>query len=87
MEENPFREGVEVVFVPDRRTIGWLQHSFERWGLIPGSVHFVSAVRGDTVEVDGNPDATMHWSVFKAAASVGDEERAALRADFERRKT
>lgn len=86
MDGNPFREGVEVVFVPDGRTIGWLQHSLERWGLIPGSVHSVSAVRGDKIEVDGNPDATMHWSVFKAAASVSDEERSALQADFERRK-
>lgn len=86
MDENPFMKGDLVIFVPDQHTTGWHQHSFERWGLIPGSSHTVSAVRGNKVEVDGNSDATMHWSQFKSTDAVSQDERSALEAEFKRRK-
>lgn len=86
MGENPYSEGTAVVFMPDKRTTGWHQHSFERWGLIPGQEYKVSAVRGDKVEVNGNPEATMHWSQFKPAATVSEEEREHAAAEFRRKQ-
>lgn len=84
-EQNPFHQGDEVIFCPDRRTIGWYQHSFERWGIHPGYMGTVTKVLADQVEVDEKRESTMHWSQFRRAAEVPVDEREAMIADYKRK--
>lgn len=84
--KNPFHVGDKVVFAPNERTLGWHQHSLERWGLLPGQEGTVSQVSGDHVEIDDNAESGMHWSQFKPADAVTTEEREQMRRTFESRK-
>jgi len=82
---NPFRVGDQVVFTPDQRTVGWYQHSFERWGIYPGYVGRVTQVVNDKIELDGNPESTMYWSQFQLASEVSTAEREAMVSEYKRR--
>lgn len=81
---NRFAVGDRVVFVPDKRTIGWHQHSFLRWGLYPGYRGVVTAVEGDAVVVDGKSDFALSHLCFKRSEEVSEQESAALRETWER---
>jgi hypothetical protein len=82
--KNPFRVGMSAVFLPDERTVGWHQHSFDRWELFPGDAGTITdVVDGAYVVLDGRQDAAMHWSQFRAADSVPQAERDAARLKYD----
>jgi hypothetical protein len=82
---NSFREGDEVIFAPDQRTIGWYQHSFDRWQIFPGYYGKVTKVEGDQVTIDDKSEATMHWSQFRRASEVASSDREQMVPDYKRR--
>jgi len=82
--KNPFQIGAQVVFLPDARTIGWHQHSFDRWRLYPGDTGTISEiVDGQYVIVDQKKDAALHWSQFRPSDTVSqaDIDVARIRKD------
>lgn len=81
-QKNPFNVGDLAVFTPDERTVGWYQHSFERWAIYPGYEGTVTRIDADQVELDGKSDSAMHWSQFRPAADVSQSERDQMAADY-----
>ena len=77
-----FSLGDEVVFVPDTRTIGWHQHSFERWGVYPGFRGIITSIEGSAIVVDGKSEWAMDASQFKASKEVSAEEVEKLKRDW-----
>lgn len=86
MEENPYDIGDQVMFVPNKHTIGWLQHSFERRGLYPGLKGAVTAIDDDIVVINGNPETGMHWSQFKRSTEVPEDERLRMVSEWRKKK-
>jgi hypothetical protein len=78
-----FGVGDAVVFVPDRRTIGWHQHSFERWGIYPGYRGVVTSVEGPALVVDNKDGFAIDASQFRTTSEVSLEEAERLRANWE----
>jgi hypothetical protein len=84
-EHNPFSVGDSAVFTPDRRTVGWYQHAFERWAVYPGYMGTVTRVESDEVELDGKSECAMHWSQFRSSAEISQSERQQLVDEYRRR--
>lgn len=81
-QDNPFKVGDRVVFTPEERTIGWYQHSFERWAIYPGYEGDVTRIDTDQVELDTKTESAMHWSQFRFLADVSESEREQMVADY-----
>lgn len=84
--QNPFKIGDRVVFAPDERTTGWYQHSFERWGMLPGDEGIVTRILGDKVEINNNPNTMLHWTQYRMANHVSANDRNAMRLEYMRRR-
>lgn len=76
---NTFALGDEVVFVPDARTVGWHQHSFQRWGIYPGFRGIVTAIEGDAIVVDGKSEPAISAGQFRLGSEVSVEESERLK--------
>jgi hypothetical protein len=83
---NPFKLGDPVVFVPDKRTVGWYQHAFDRWGIHPGYEGRVTRVESDQVEIDHKKESSMHWSQFRPSNDVSMDVRMRIEAEYRNRE-